>query len=76
MTRSILASHIPLGYETTFFSFLQITGGASAWICPLLIGLINDHYHSYRLSFLIVILPFFFLGLVILFFFDDAKAAE
>lgn len=40
------------------------------------IGILNDLYHSYRSSFLLVVLPLFLIGLLILFFFDYDKALE
>ena len=76
LTKAVLAEYLPSGFEVTYFSLLSLTGGMTSWICPLLSGLVNDNYGSYKYALLFVIFPFFVVGIVILFVFNPGKARE
>ncbi|TNV79469.1 hypothetical protein FGO68_gene1778 [Halteria grandinella] len=76
LTKAVVSEYSPSGYETTYFSMQSLTGGLTTWICPLLSGLINDHYGSYKPALLFVIFPFFVIGIIILAFFNSDLAQE
>jgi len=49
--RVMFASLLPPGRETEFFALYEITDKGSAWIGPLVIGIIADHTHNKRYAF-------------------------
>jgi len=71
--KSLSSMIIPKEEESSYFSMQSITSGATVWIGPLLLGLFNDEFHSYRPAILLVIVPFFIIGFTILLFFNPKK---
>ena len=71
-TRSIYATIIPLGRESEFFSLFEITNKGTAWLGPLIISVVLNTTGSFRNAFL-CIAPFFYIGSVILYFFEHQK---
>lgn len=74
-TRSIFANFVPHGREAEYFSFYEIADKGTAWLGPLMIGVINQATDSYRSAFSAV-LVFFVIGIFILCFVDTNKAQE
>ncbi|EGF83035.1 hypothetical protein BATDEDRAFT_33938 [Batrachochytrium dendrobatidis JAM81] len=49
--RVMFSELLPPGYESEFFSLYEITDKGSAWVGPLIVGLIDDRTHEKRNSF-------------------------
>ena len=50
-TRSIFAHYIPAGRESEYFSFYEISDKGTAWLGPLVLGLVFQATGSYRQAF-------------------------
>ncbi len=64
-SRSLMARLIPRGKENQFFGFFAFSGKFTAFLGPLLLGILTDLFNSQRAGVSIVIL-FFFIGSLIL----------
>ncbi|KAL2917721.1 Autophagy protein 22 [Polyrhizophydium stewartii] len=49
--RVLFSELLPPGFESEFFSLYEITDKGSAWIGPLIVGVIGDSTHNKRNSF-------------------------
>ena len=57
-SRSLMAKFIPEGKENEFFGFFAFTGKATAFIGPLLLGVIAETFQDLRLAISVVIVLF------------------
>lgn len=74
--RSIFAQNLPNGREAEYFSFYAISDKGTAWLGPLLVGVVNHLTGEYRYATASIIL-FFVVGIALLLFnFDAEKAKE
>ncbi|WP_199699235.1 MFS transporter [Oleomonas cavernae] len=64
-SRSLMARLAPPGMVTEFFGLFALSGKATAFLAPFMIGLVTDLTHSQRWG-LAVVLPFLALGLWLL----------
>ncbi|KAJ1343828.1 hypothetical protein BSLG_001639 [Batrachochytrium salamandrivorans] len=66
--RVLFSELLPPGYESEFFSLYEITDKGSAWVGPLIVGLIDDKTHNKRNSFFflltMLVLPIFIFGCI------------
>jgi UMF1 family MFS transporter len=73
LSRSLFSQMIPLGRESEFFSFYEISERGTSWLGPLLFGVVNQITGSLRLGIL-SLLVFFVVGLIILVFVNVQQA--
>jgi UMF1 family MFS transporter len=73
LSRSLFSLFIPVGLEAEFFSIYEITDRGTAWLGPLVFGVVNQVTSSMRLG--ILSLVFFFVGGLIFLFKVDVKRA-
>jgi UMF1 family MFS transporter len=64
-SRTMLARMAPAELSTEFFGLFALTGKATAFLGPLLVGVFTDAFDSQRVG-LTVVLAFFFVGLLLL----------
>jgi UMF1 family MFS transporter len=64
-SRSMLARMAPAELSTEFFGLFALTGKATAFLGPLLVGIFTTAFESQRIG-LSVVLAFFFVGLLLL----------
>ncbi len=74
-SRSLLGRFTPKEKENQFFGFFAFSGKLTAFMGPLLLGILTQMFHSQRAGISIVIL-FFILGGIILHKVDEAKGIE
>lgn len=74
-TRSLFAHNLPHGRESEFFAFYEISDRGTAWLGPLVVGLVNQATGSYRDAFATLIF-FFVVGIALLFRFDPIEAEK
>ena len=75
-TRGLYSEMIPKGHESEFFSFYEVTDKGTAWLGPLVVGIVNDQTGSMR-NAIMAIGAFFAIGLILLQRVDvDAAIAE
>jgi len=72
-SRTLMAELAPPGRTTAFFGLFALSGRATAWICPMLVGVATVAFASQQLGFLPV-MGFFLLGTILLAF--TVKAAR
>jgi UMF1 family MFS transporter len=65
LSRSLFANMIPRGYEASFFSFYEVSARGTAWMGPLLFGIVVARTGSSRAAILSLIV-FFVLGTLVL----------
>jgi UMF1 family MFS transporter len=75
ISRSLYAQMIPSGREAEFYSFYEVSDRGTSWLGPLLFGLTNQIFGSLRPAILSLIV-FFVLGLAMLPFVNERRAAE
>jgi UMF1 family MFS transporter len=75
ISRSLFAQMIPSGREAEFYSFYEVSDRGTSWLGPLLFGLTNQIFGSLRPAILSLIV-FFVLGLALLPFVNERRAAE
>eukprot|EP00842_Homolaphlyctis_polyrhiza_P006335 jgi/Hompol1/6702/HPOL_000304-RA len=56
--RVLFSELLPPGFESEFFSLYEITDKGSAWVGPLIVGLIGDTTHNKRNSFFFLLCMF------------------
>jgi len=66
-TRGAFAEMIPHGHESEFFAFYEVTDKGTAWLGPVVVGLVNEFTGSFRLGFFSIIF-FYVIGGAILWF--------
>jgi len=64
-SRSLMARFVPLEKESEFFGFYAFSGKATAFLGPMLLGIITTLYQSQRAGISVVLL-FFFIGIILL----------
>jgi len=64
-SRTLMAELAPPGRTTAFFGLFALSGRATAWICPMLVGAATTVFVSQQLGFLPV-MAFFLIGTVLL----------
>lgn len=74
-TRSIFAHHIPRGREAEYFAFYEISDKGTAWLGPLLLGIVFQVTGSYRSAFSTLV-AFFVVGTLLLLPFDSPTAEQ
>lgn len=74
-TRTIYSTLLPYGREAEYFSFYEVSDKGTAWLGPLVLGIVFDATGSFRQAFVYLEI-FFILGLILLWFVDVPKALE
>lgn len=74
-SRSLLGRFVPEQKESEFFGFFAFSGKFSAFLGPLLLGLLTEMFKSQRAGFSIVIL-FFMIGGIILLFVKESQGVQ
>mmetsp|Transcript_3911 Transcript_3911/g.4513 ORF Transcript_3911/g.4513 Transcript_3911/m.4513 type:complete len:570 (+) Transcript_3911:161-1870(+) len=72
-SRSVFASMIPRGHEAEFFTLNQLTDKGTSFIGPLVVTTVATRTGSIRTSF-VSLVAFFYVGALILMFFNQKKA--
>lgn len=72
-TRSIYAHALPTGRESEYFAFYELSDKGTAWLGPLVLGLVFEYTGSYRDSFGTLV-GFFVLGMLLLLPFKPERA--
>ena len=65
LSLSVCNQQIPKGHESEFFSFYEVTDKGTAWLGPLVVGIVNDQTGSMR-NAIMSMAAFFVIGLVLL----------
>jgi UMF1 family MFS transporter len=73
LARSLFSQMIPLGKESSFFSFYEISDKGTSWLGPFIFSVVVARTGSYRQAILALIV-FFVVGIVALFFANTDKA--
>jgi len=71
-SRSLMARFIPPKMENEFFGFFAFSGKATAFIGPLLLGILTEVFNSQRYGVAVVVLMFI-IGLILLQFVDEEE---
>ena len=74
-SRSMMARLIPRGRENEFFGFYAFTGKATAFIGPMLLGILTEIFKSQRYGVSVVMLMFC-IGAIILNFVDEKEGIK
>ena len=74
-SRSIYAQYIPSGHEAEYFSFYEVSDKGTAWLGPLIVGIIFSYTGSYRKGF-VTMIGFFIIGAYMFSFFNPEKAEQ
>ena len=69
-SRSLMARFIPADKQNEFFGFFAFTGKATAFLGPLLLGIITQMFNSQRYGIFIVVI-FFLIGFLLLSFVNE-----
>lgn len=72
-TRSIFAHALPSGREAEYFSLFEISDRGTAWLGPLVVGIVNQQTGSYRDAFSTLVM-FFVVGIALLWRYDPVQA--
>jgi len=75
LSRSLFSRMIPVGLESAFFGFYEISERGTSWMAPLVYGAVNDAKNNDRLALLSLVV-FFVVGVIVLPFVDTDKAIE
>jgi UMF1 family MFS transporter len=71
----MMARLIPRGRENEFFGFYAFTGKATAFVGPMLLGILTEIFKSQRYGVSVVMLMFF-IGAIILNFVDEKEGIK
>jgi len=71
-SRSLMARFVPVEKESEFFGFYAFSGKATAFLGPMLLGIITALYESQRAG-ISVVLVFFVIGIILLNRVDEAE---
>ena len=74
-SRSMMARLIPRGRENEFFGFYAFTGKATAFVGPMLLGILTEIFKSQRYGVSVVMLMFL-IGAIILNFVDEKEGIK
>lgn len=74
-SRSLMSRFVPLEKETEFFGFYAFSGKATAFIGPLVLGILTEIFNSQRAGFAIVLL-LFIVGSLILHLVDEEEGKQ
>lgn len=71
-SRSLMGRFVPPDKENEFFGFYAFSGKATAFVGPLLLGILTETFNSQRVG-VSVVLVLFLIGNVILYFVDEEE---
>lgn len=74
-SRSLMGRFVPPDKENEFFGFYAFSGKATAFMGPLLLGILTQEFQSQRVG-ISVVLIFFLLGSVVLHFVDEKEGKQ
>lgn len=74
-SRSLMGRFVPPDKENEFFGFYAFSGKATAFMGPLLLGILTEKFQSQRVG-VAVVLIFFLIGSVILHFVDEKEGKQ